>query len=58
MLEYPSHTATDNLLMAAVTAEGTTVIDNAAREPEVEDLAAMLNAMGATDRGARAPRGS
>jgi UDP-N-acetylglucosamine 1-carboxyvinyltransferase len=46
-LEYPSHTATDNLLMAAVTAEGTTVIDNAAREPEVEDLAAMLNAMGA-----------
>ncbi|HEV3329080.1 MAG TPA: UDP-N-acetylglucosamine 1-carboxyvinyltransferase [Acidimicrobiales bacterium] len=46
-LEYPSHTATDNLLMAAVTAEGTTVIDNAAREPEVEDLASMLNAMGA-----------
>ena len=46
-LEYPSHTATDNLLMAAVTAEGTTVIDNAAREPEVEDLAAMLNEMGA-----------
>jgi UDP-N-acetylglucosamine 1-carboxyvinyltransferase len=46
-LEYPSHTATDNLLMAAVTASGTTVIDNAAREPEVEDLASMLNAMGA-----------
>jgi UDP-N-acetylglucosamine 1-carboxyvinyltransferase len=46
-LEYPSHTATDNLLMAAVTAEGTTVIDNAAREPEVEDLAVMLNEMGA-----------
>jgi UDP-N-acetylglucosamine 1-carboxyvinyltransferase len=50
-LEYPSHTATDNLLMAAVTAEGTTVIDNAAREPEVEDLATMLNAMGAEVRG-------
>ncbi|HEV3212568.1 MAG TPA: UDP-N-acetylglucosamine 1-carboxyvinyltransferase [Acidimicrobiales bacterium] len=50
-LEYPSHTATDNLLMAAVTAEGTTVIDNAAREPEVEDLAAMLNAMGADVQG-------
>jgi len=50
-LEYPSHTATDNLLMAAVTAEGTTVIDNAAREPEVEDLAVMLNAMGASITG-------
>jgi UDP-N-acetylglucosamine 1-carboxyvinyltransferase len=50
-LEYPSHTATDNLLMAAVTAEGTTVIDNAAREPEVEDLAVMLNAMGAQIEG-------
>ena len=46
-LEYPSHTATDNLLMAAVTAEGTTTIENAAREPEVEDLGSMLNAMGA-----------
>jgi UDP-N-acetylglucosamine 1-carboxyvinyltransferase len=46
-LEYPSHTATDNLLMAAVTAQGATVIDNAAREPEVEDLCVMLNAMGA-----------
>ena len=47
VLEYPSHTATDNLLMAAVLAKGTTVIDNAAREPEVGDLAAMLNEMGA-----------
>ena len=35
VLEYPSHTATDNLLMAAVLAKGTTVIENAAREPEV-----------------------
>ena len=46
-LEYPSHTATDNLLMAAVLAEGRTVIDNAAREPEVEDLGRQLQAMGA-----------
>ena len=37
-LEYPSHTATDNLLMACVLADGRSVIDNAAREPEVEDL--------------------
>ena len=42
VLEYPSHTATDNLLMAAALAKGTTVIDNAAREPEVGDLAAIL----------------
>jgi len=47
VLEYPSHTATDNLLMAAVLATGRTVIDNAAREPEVEDLGRQLLAMGA-----------
>ena len=47
VLEYPSHTATDNVLMAAVRAKGTTVIENAAREPEVADLAAFLRAMGA-----------
>lgn len=52
VLEYPSHTATDNLLMAAVLAKGTTVIENAAREPEVCDLAAFLNGMGASVRGA------
>ena len=46
-LEYPSHTATDNLLMACVLAEGRSVIDNAAREPEVEDLGRQLQAMGA-----------
>ena len=46
-LEYPSHTATDNLLMACVLAEGRSVIENAAREPEVEDLARQLIAMGA-----------
>jgi len=50
-LEYPSHTATDNLLMAAVLAEGRTVIDNAAREPEVEDLGRQLVAMGAMIEG-------
>ena len=42
VLEYPSHTATDNLLMAGALAKGTTVIENAAKEPEVSDLAAML----------------
>jgi UDP-N-acetylglucosamine 1-carboxyvinyltransferase len=52
VLEYPSHTATDNLLMAAVLAKGTTVIENAAREPEVCDLAAFLGSMGASIRGA------
>jgi UDP-N-acetylglucosamine 1-carboxyvinyltransferase len=52
VLEYPSHTATDNLLMAAVLAKGTTVIENAAREPEVADLAAFLSKMGARVTGA------
>jgi UDP-N-acetylglucosamine 1-carboxyvinyltransferase len=52
VLEYPSHTATDNLLMAAVLAKGTTVIENAAKEPEVIDLATMLGDMGAVVRGA------
>jgi len=51
VLEYPSHTATDNLLMAAVLAKGTTVIENAAREPEICDLADYLRAMGAVVRG-------
>jgi UDP-N-acetylglucosamine 1-carboxyvinyltransferase len=56
VLEYPSHTATDNLLMAAALAKGTTVIENAAKEPEVADLAAMLRAMGAVVRGAGTSR--
>jgi UDP-N-acetylglucosamine 1-carboxyvinyltransferase len=56
VLEYPSHTATDNLLMAAVLAKGTTVIENAAKEPEVADLADMLCAMGAVVRGAGTSR--
>jgi len=50
-LEYPSHTATDNLMMACVLAEGRSVIDNAAREPEVEDLGRQLVAMGARIEG-------
>jgi UDP-N-acetylglucosamine 1-carboxyvinyltransferase len=56
VLEYPSHTATDNLLMAAVLAKGTTVIENAAKEPEVSDLADLLCAMGAVVRGAGTSR--
>ena len=52
MLEYPSVGATENLLMAAVAARGTTVIDNAAREPEIADLAAFLVSMGARVAGA------
>ena len=51
-LDYPSVGATENLMMAAVTAEGVTVIDNAAREPEITDLAAYLAGMGAGIRGA------
>lgn len=51
-LPYASVGATENLLMAAVTAEGTTRITNPAREPEIVDLARMLSAMGANVRGA------
>jgi UDP-N-acetylglucosamine 1-carboxyvinyltransferase len=51
-LGFPSVGATENLLMAAVAAHGTTVIDNAAREPEIVDLAQMLVAMGARVEGA------
>jgi UDP-N-acetylglucosamine 1-carboxyvinyltransferase len=46
-LDFPSVGATENILTAAVLAKGTTVIDNAAREPEIADLCNMLNAMGA-----------
>ncbi len=56
VLEYPSHTGTDNVLMAAALAKGTTVIENAAREPEVKDLAELLNAMGARISGAGTSR--
>ena len=51
-LDYPSVGATENLMMAAVAAQGTSVIDNAAREPEIVDLAAFLAAMGAGIQGA------
>jgi UDP-N-acetylglucosamine 1-carboxyvinyltransferase len=50
-LEFPSVGATENLLTAAVLARGTTVIDNAAREPEVVDLCRMLRRMGARIEG-------
>jgi UDP-N-acetylglucosamine 1-carboxyvinyltransferase len=56
VLDYPSHTTTDNLMMAATLAKGTTVIENAAREPEVCDLADYLNKMGADVRGAGTSR--
>jgi UDP-N-acetylglucosamine 1-carboxyvinyltransferase len=51
-LDFPSVGATENILMAAVLAEGTTVIDNAAREPEIVDLCVMLQQMGARICGA------
>lgn len=51
-LDFPSVGATENLLMAATLAKGVTVIDNAAREPEIVDLAAMLTTMGAQITGA------
>jgi UDP-N-acetylglucosamine 1-carboxyvinyltransferase len=50
-LDYPSVGATENLLMAAVAAKGTTVIENAAREPEIADLAGFLSVMGARIQG-------
>jgi len=46
-LKFPSVGATENILMSAVLADGVTVIDNAAREPEIGDLCSMLNKMGA-----------
>jgi UDP-N-acetylglucosamine 1-carboxyvinyltransferase len=51
-LDLPSVGATENLMMAASLAEGTTFIENAAKEPEIEDLAAVLNKMGAQVEGA------
>lgn len=46
-LDFPSVGATENIMMAAVYAEGTTIIENVAREPEIVDLANFLNKMGA-----------
>ncbi|GAB2638669.1 UDP-N-acetylglucosamine 1-carboxyvinyltransferase [Gordonia jinhuaensis] len=51
-LEFPSVGATENILMAAVLADGVTTIDNAAREPEIVDLCEMLTQMGAQIAGA------
>src|SRR6266851_4179014 len=50
-LDMPSVGATENIMMAAVRARGLSIIENAAREPEVQDLARMLCAMGAQIRG-------
>ena len=52
VLDFPSVGATENLLTAAVLAKGQTVLDNAAREPEITDLANFLNRMGARIEGA------
>ena len=52
VLELVTVTGTENLMMAATLAEGTTVLENAAREPEVVDLAQCLQAMGARIKGA------
>jgi len=51
-LDFPSVGATENLMMAACQARGATVIENAAKEPEIVDLANFLNSMGARIRGA------
>jgi UDP-N-acetylglucosamine 1-carboxyvinyltransferase len=51
-LEFPSVGATENVLMAACLADGRTIIDNAAREPEIVDLAVLLSQMGAQITGA------
>ena len=52
VLDFPSVGATENIMMAAVRARGETIIENAAREPEIADLAAFLNRMGAKVLGA------
>ncbi len=51
-LDFPSVGATENIMMAAVLADGITVIDNVAKEPEIVDLANFLNKMGAKVKGA------
>lgn len=55
VLDFPSVGATENLMMASVRAEGVTIIRNAACEPEIEDLANFLNAMGGKVQGAGTP---
>lgn len=51
-LDFPSVGATENIMMAATLAEGTTFIENAAKEPEIDDLATFLNTLGAKIKGA------
>jgi len=51
-LDFPSVGATENIMMAAVLAKGTTIMENVAKEPEIVDLANFLNKMGAKVRGA------
>ena len=51
-LDFPSVGATENIMMAATLADGTTIIENVAKEPEIVDLANFLNKMGAKVRGA------
>ena len=51
-LDFPSVGATENIMMLASVTSGTTIIDNAAKEPEIVDLANFLSAMGARIRGA------
>jgi len=51
-LDFPSVGATENIMMAASLAEGTTILENVAKEPEIVDLANFLNKMGAKVRGA------
>lgn len=51
-LRFPSVGATENIMMAAVLTSGTTIINNAAREPEIEDLASFINAIGGRVYGA------
>src|SRR4026209_637446 len=55
VMDLVTVTGTENLMMAATLAEGTTLIENAAREPEVVDLAKCLRAMGARIEGAGTP---
>ncbi len=55
LLDFPSVGATENLMMAATLAEGQTVIENAAQEPEIVDLARFLNSIGAKIEGAGSP---
>lgn len=51
-LDFPSVGATENIMMAAVLAEGTTILENVAKEPEIVDLANLLNKMGGNVKGA------